>query len=100
MSDFIHFADFIPKALRRYQVDRQARAALVCARFRELMPRIVGDDARAEVQPKFFKNGTLTVRAASSIWAQRVYVHRHELITQLNLHLEGAVVKDLRTVVE
>lgn len=100
MNEFIHFKDLIPKALRKYQLDRQARAALICARFKDLMPKVVGEDAATEVSPKSFSNGMLLVRVPTSIWAQRVFVHRHELLTQLNLHLDEAWVKDLKVVVE
>lgn len=101
MGDFIHFSEFIPKALARYKLNREARAALVCARFRDLLSGIVGEDAAKEgVKPKYFKNGILVVTVPSSIWAQQVYVHRHELLHRLNLYLEKEWVKDLRTIVE
>jgi predicted nucleic acid-binding Zn ribbon protein len=100
MNDFIHFSDFIPQALRKYKLTREARATLICARFRGLMPSVVGDDLPEAVQPKFFKGGVLYVSVPSSIWAQRIYVHRHDLLMKLNLHLGQDWVKDLRTVVE
>lgn len=100
MNDFIHFSSFIPDALKKYKMTREARASLVCARFRKILPSIVGEDLPAAVHPKFFKGGVLYVGVPSSMWAQRVYVHRHELIMKLNLNLEKEWVKDLRTVVE
>ena len=101
MSDFTHFVDLIPKALARYKLTREARAALVCARFRDLLPGIVGTDALPDgVRPKYFKNGFLVVAVPDSIWAQRIYVHRHELLHRINLHLDKEWVKDLRAVVE
>ncbi len=101
MGDFTHFIDLIPKALARYKLSREARAALVCARFRDLLPGIVGGDASdSGVHPKYFKNGFLVVAVPTSIWAQRIYVHRHELLHRLNLHLGKEWVKDLRAVVE
>lgn len=100
MSDFIHFKDLIPKALAHYKLTREARAALICSRFRDILPGIVGEDAPANVKTKFFKGGNLVVAVPTSIWAQRIYVHRHELLMRLNLHLEKEWVKDLRAVVE
>ncbi len=100
MGDFIHFSELIPKALAHYKLTREARASLICARFRDILPGIVGKDARESVQVKFFKGGNLVVAVPSSIWAQRVYVHRHELLLRLNLHLDKEWVKDLRAVVE
>ncbi len=101
MDDFFSFAELVPKALAKYKIEREARAALVCQRFRTLMPSILGDDAGSSVKPKFVKGGTLYVSVPSSMWAQRVYVHRHELLVQLNLNMaEKSGVDDLRTVVE
>ena len=100
MNDFLPWQNFIPKALAQYKLTREARASLVCARFRQLAPDLIGEEARAAVKPKFFKGGVLYVAVPSSIWAQRVYVHRHELLLKLNLHLDKPYVHDLRTVVE
>lgn len=101
MGDFIPFLDLIPRTLARYKLDRQARAALICGRLRELLPKIVGEDAPNDgVHPKYFKGGVLMISVPNSVWAQRVIVHRHELLQRLNLYLEKPWVKDLRTVVE
>lgn len=100
MNDFVHFSQFVPNALKKYKLTREARAGLVCARFRTILPSIVGEDLPAAVHPKFLKAGILFVAVPSSIWAQRVFVHRHELLLKLNLHLGKEWVKDLRTVVE
>ncbi|MFA6024001.1 MAG: DciA family protein [Candidatus Gracilibacteria bacterium] len=100
MNDFVHFSQFVPNALKKYKLTREARAGLVCARFRTILPTIVGDDLPEAVHPKFLKAGILFVAVPSSIWAQRVFVHRHELLLKLNLHLGKDWVKDLRTVVE
>lgn len=100
MGDFIHFKDLIPKAIAHYKMDREARAAMICARFRTAMPNIVGADAVGNVNPKFFKNGTLVLTVPNSVWAQRVYVNRHELLVQLNLHLDKPWVEDIRAYVE
>ncbi len=101
MNDFFAFSDLVPKALAKYKIEREARAALVCQRFRTLMPSILGKDAPTAVKPKFVKGKTLYIGVPSSVWAQRIYVHRHELLMQLNLNMaENSGVDDLRTVVE
>lgn len=99
MNKFVQFQNFLPKAIAKYNVSREARAAQVCARFRKLATEVIGEDALKHIGPKFFKHGTLYVRVPSSIWAQRVYVHRHELMIALNLD-EALHVKDIRTLVE
>ena len=100
MSEFLDFKRFLPKALNKYNMSRQARAATVCKRFRELAPGMMGDEAASHAVPKFFKHGRLTIAVPSSLWAQHVYVHRHELITRINLELGEGTVKEIRTVVE
>lgn len=101
MNDFFSFSELLPKALAKYKLARQARATLVCKRFSDLMPGILGADAKGIVKPKFLKRGTLYVAVPNSIWAQHVYVHRHELLVQLHLNLnETGSVKDLRTVLD
>lgn len=100
MADFISFKDLLPKTLLRYQLDRQARAAWVCSRFRSVLPEVVGMEASRHARPKYFKGGVLYVSVSNSLWAQQVYVHRHELLAELNKQLDKPWVKDLRTVVE
>lgn len=120
MSDFFDFKKLVPVALEKYMLSREARAGRVCARFRilaeELIPLGNGNfdnatiseatlkDLKKEVgeivKPKYFKGGTLYVSVPSSIWAQRVFVHRHQLITRLNEELGDSEVKEIRTVVE
>ena len=100
MGDFTHFSDLIPRAIAKYKMTRQARAARICARFRDLAPGMIGAETLDYVRPKFFKGGPLYLAVPDSVWAQRVYVHRHDLIMKLNLDLEKEWVDDIRTVVE
>lgn len=100
MNEFVHFSSFIPSALKKYKMTREARASLICARFRTIAPSIVGDDAPKEVHPKFVKAGVLYIGVPNSLWAQRITVHRHELLLKLNMNLGKDWVKDLRTLVE
>jgi hypothetical protein len=100
MNDFWDFTKLLPRAIERYNMTRETRAALVCKRFRDLAPEIMGKKISDHVEPKYFKSGTLVVAVRHSAWAQYVYVHRHDIIMKMNLSLEHEWVKDLRTVVE
>ncbi len=101
MSDFFSFVDLLPKALAKYKLSRQARATLVCKRFSDLMPSILGEDAKMLVHAKYLRGKVLYIGVPSSIWAQRVYVNRYELLMKLRLSLgETDDVEDLRTVLE
>jgi len=77
-------------------MSRQSRAALICERFRKLAPSIIGEKAMDHVQTKFFKRGVLYISVPNSMWAQHVYVRRHDLIMKLNLNLEKDWVEDIR----
>ena len=94
---FQDLKSLLPKAMAKYNMTREARAAQVCSAFRELLPRIVGEEAGEKVSPKFFRNGILYVSVPSSGWAQRVIIHRHELLTALRVRAEEVNVKDIRT---
>jgi hypothetical protein len=96
---FQAFSDWIPHAMQKYKMSREARAALVCHQFKELAPSLLGEGAADKVHAKFFKHNTLYVRVPSSVWAQRVFIHRHELLVKLNLHMDGDV-HEIRTQVE
>jgi hypothetical protein len=100
MSDFINLKDLIPKAVRRFGMQREVRSAKACERFRKLLPELVGQEAPSHVRPKFLKGHILYVSVPSSIWAQKVFVKRHDLLEQINAGLEKPYVHDLRTLVE
>ncbi|MBU0981950.1 DUF721 domain-containing protein [Patescibacteria group bacterium] len=100
MSEFQPFQNWVPKTLQKYKLARQARASLICERFRKLVPEMIGEDCAGVVRPKSFKGGTLYVSVPSSSYAQRVYVHRHDIIMKLNLEVDNDFVHDIRTVVE
>lgn len=100
MNQFIDLAKLLPRAINKYQVQRQTRAAHICKRFRDLSPDLIGKDSLEHIRPKFFKGNTLYVSVPNSLWAQRVYVHRHDLIMKLNLDLDKDYVHEIRTLVE
>lgn len=100
MNDFIQLKNLIPKAIAKYKMTREARAAHVCERFRRLAPDLIGEDVLNHVRPKFFKGHTLYLSVPNSGWAQRVYIHRHDLIMRLNLDAENEDVHEVRAYVE
>ncbi len=97
MSDFFDFRTLLPKAVARYNMNRETQAAQVCERFRRLSPAILTEPIAAE--PKFFKNGTLYISVKTSIDAQRVFTKRHDLMEALNKDFDKHVVKDLRSLI-
>lgn len=100
MGEFTSFQKLLPKALKKYKMDREARASLVCNKFRELATSLIGEDGKASVYPKFFKGGSLYISVPSSAWAQKVIVARLALIENINQELGIDSVREIRTVVE
>ena len=98
MNDFVDFKSLIPRALEKFRLGREARASLVCERFRLIAPEIVGQGCEELIHPKFVKHGILYISVPSSIWAQKVFVKRHLLMEELNRDKE--IVKDLKVLVE
>lgn len=96
MSDFFHFSDLIPKAVAKYNLQRETCAAQVCQRFRELAPTLIDQEAGILLVPQFFRGGILYVNVPNSLWAQKVLVKRHELLERLNADVNLGV-KDIRT---
>ncbi len=97
MNDFKHFSNWLPNAIAKYNMGRETRAALICERFRNLAPTIIGESAMEHIQPKCFKGGVLYISVPDSLWAQQIYVHRHDLMIKLNLNLDKDWVHDIRT---
>lgn len=100
MGEFTSFQKLLPKALKKYKMDREARASLVCNKFRELATALIGEESKVEIYPKFFKGGSLYISVPSSAWAQKVIFERHHLISKINEEIGEDFVHELRTVVE
>lgn len=99
MADFIHFSELLPKAIQRYKMGRETRAALVCERFRGCAKELLGESAGQKIQPRHYKHHVLTIAVPDSIWAQKLYNLRHDFLELLNK--KGDIeVKDLKMRVE
>lgn len=96
MNDFIDFKKLIPQALLKYKLNREARAAQICSGYGRLAKDFGLDDAKA----KYFKGHTLYVSVPSSIEAQRLFNHRHDILTRLNEELGKEEIFEIRTVLE
>ena len=100
MNDFFDFKNLFPAVLRKYKMSREARAGQVCTRFKVLAEDVMGEGSSEVVSAKFFKNNTLYISVPSSVWAQRVFNFRHQIITRLNEELGSEEVYEIRTVLD
>jgi predicted nucleic acid-binding Zn ribbon protein len=65
------------------------RPATTLARVQAAWPRVVGEPLAAEAEPVSEHAGTVTVRCASSVWAQELDLLSTDLLARLNAALAG-----------
>src|SRR5947209_247827 len=81
-------------------VTRQAAPAGTLARVQTLWAEVVGERVAAEAVPAAERDGVLTVRCASAVWAQELELLSEDLLGRLQEALGGAAtLRSLRVVV-
>ncbi|MBI5413642.1 DUF721 domain-containing protein [Candidatus Peregrinibacteria bacterium] len=76
---------------------REARAALVCEKYKKLAPKFVHPEALNYTSPKFYKNKVLTIGVENSAWASQVMAKQIELISEINKSLGQKLVEKIQT---
>lgn len=94
---FTPFQKILPKALANIGLSREAKAALICERYRKLAPRVVHEQALLHTMPKFFRGATLTVGVTNPAWAGRIATCKKDLLAALNESLGKKTVEDIKT---
>ncbi len=98
--NFWDFTKLLPRAIEKYNMERETRASLICKKFRDFAPSIVGEKVFSHMNVKYYKNGILYVGVSHSAYAQYLHIHRHDIITKININLKNEWLKDLKTLVE
>jgi hypothetical protein len=83
-SDFAHLLEV---AAARFGVGREFRAIRICQEFRVVLPQIISNAEPSEVFPISFKAKTLTIAVTNSAWAQKITMHKEQLLQQINQRL-------------
>jgi len=96
---FTPIQKLIPRALKKLGVDQEAKAALICERYRRCAPRIVHADVLEHSFPRYFKNGTLMIGAENSAWAQEITMKAHLLLEEIRREETIKYIKQIRTTV-
>lgn len=98
-SLFTPLQKILPRAIAELKFTRQARAALVCERYRKLAPQIIHPEALNYTSPKFLKEKTLTINVENSAWAQLVVTRKKPLLKRLNENLGKDKITNIKTTV-
>ncbi len=95
MDNFTQLKDLLPRAIAKYGVSREVRAAFVCDRTRNAITTIWGNEGG--IRPLYFKDGVITVEVDNSALAQDVFMRKGELINMIESSevLSGSI-KDVR----
>jgi predicted nucleic acid-binding Zn ribbon protein len=94
---FTPFQKILPFALNKMGMAREARAALVCEKYRQLAPTAVHKEALIHTVPKFFRTKVLTIGVANPAWAAHVASRKNELMAALNNALGENYVTEIKT---
>lgn len=76
---------------------REARAALICEKYRKLASQFVHPEALNHTSPKFYKNRVLTIGVENSAWASQVMAKQVELTDEINRSLGQKLVEKIQT---
>ncbi|MFA5947722.1 MAG: DUF721 domain-containing protein [Candidatus Gracilibacteria bacterium] len=88
--------ELLPRAISKFGVGTEVKAAQICYDFKQLVPKIfTHEDASTCILPMYYKNKTLTVSADSSSWAQEISMRKSEIIRELNAKAGEKAIEDL-----
>ncbi|MEK7529209.1 MAG: DUF721 domain-containing protein [Patescibacteria group bacterium] len=96
---FISIQKLVPKALAGLGIKREARAALVCERYRRTAPGVVHPEVLEYSFPRSFKNGTLTIGVTNSVWAQEISMKKEAILEEIRKGEGVPAIKALKTII-
>jgi hypothetical protein len=65
--------------------------------FSAIIKEEFGNIGAAKLQPDFYKNGTVFVRAASGIWGSELFINRVRIIEKMNNKLGEKIIREIKT---
>ena len=90
------FQSLCELAAHRFGMDRQFQAIRVCHRADVILKNLLPDCA-GQFRVASYREGVLTVRAANPALLQKLHIHSHQLLEQLQALPEGKQLKRVRT---
>lgn len=97
---FTRISQLIGKAVCKLGLERQARAALICEKYRKLAPQILGGKISVHAWPKYFRRKVLVVGVDHPLFASEMNQQKDAIIKLLNEALGKDTIKNIRTIVE
>lgn len=86
---FIQLKELLPRAVSKYGLSREVRAAMVRDKARRAVRQVFGAEGYS-VRPLFFKDGVLHIEVDDSAVSQLVFMKKEELIARIE---EGSMLK-------
>jgi predicted nucleic acid-binding Zn ribbon protein len=87
-----HLGELLDELMRRYSLDRRARAQSAIT----LWPEVVGRDIARNAWPTGVAEGTLRVAVSNHAWAQTLHLMRGSLLEALNVRIGGDVLREIQ----
>lgn len=83
------------RAVRQAGIGSEVEAAEVLDVCTKALVEMFGEETAKELQPLFFRNNTITIKASSSIIAQEVKLRELELFRRINKNIDSKKVEHL-----
>ena len=71
--------DILPKAAGKYNFAGTLKAIEVCQEYRNIAKEIFTEEALKSTFPKSFKEGSFTIGALNSAWANKIQMNKHRI---------------------
>ena len=96
---FTPFQQYVTRAANKYGISKELYAIKICNNFRAIVPEMFDKipQAKDNITPAHYKNGTLTVSVPSPAWAQEVIMRKEKIINEMNEKAGKKVVRNLFT---
>ena len=97
---FTHISNLLPRAMVKKGIKRQAEAAHVCEKFRQIAPELLPPEVYEHVRVQSFKNKVLTIAVKHPVYAAEINNYKHRLTKSINDALGKQHIASIRTVLE
>ncbi len=91
-GQLIHLSDVLKDALKKYRPAMDTSMT----RIWDIWDQAVGKPIAMNAKPDSFKDGTLMVNVSSSTWIHQLSFLEKEMISNLNRHLNQALIDRIR----
>ncbi|MBU1151967.1 DUF721 domain-containing protein [Patescibacteria group bacterium] len=96
---FESFQKFVPRAINKYGISKEAHAAEICHYARLTIPELFSTHPEPEknITPARYQDGEIVFNVSSPTWGQEVIMRKPKIIDEINKKAGHEVIKKLRT---